>query len=486
MKILIASSEYYPLTNNQDVSEFVSGLAGMLSQLGHDVRVILPAYPDAINAALPIDTVCSLELAGCEETVRILQADKRKFGLPVYLVEAKAMFSRHGHPYLDAHGQPRTDNLERFSMFSQVIFMMSLNQAGINWKPEVVHLNDWQTGTASALLAQDWNRPATIFSCHNLTANFNFDPALLGPLKLPSWLKDNHNSQVNNLFSPTMTGLNYSDIVVTASNSAAALPASIKKSANHIFNIAALPASDRWNPANDRYIHQSYDASTIDLKAANKSALQTGLDLSKDEKSCLITLFSDITDDRFDSQLVHIDTIEPMLKKHPVQLVICSRQTQFSEALEKLRNRYPNRIAMCNNLSEKLLHEIVAGSDVALFSNENLLTRLLPLACCRYGTVPVLGKGSDSTGGITDASAENLMKNLASGFLYTSSRPEILLPIFEKLINYFFRTGPWWKKLSQKCMQQFAINQQDNLNTAHQYLESYQFAIDNPVSNPDK
>lgn len=65
-------------------------------------------------------------------------------------------------------------------------------------------------------------------------------------------------------------------------------------------------------------------------------------------------------------------------------------------------------------------------------------------------------------------------------------RTETLLPILEKLINYYFRTGPWWKKLSQKCMQQFAINQQDNLNTAHQYLESYQFAIDNPVSNPDK
>ena len=57
MKILIASSEFYPLTNNQDVSEFVSGLAGTLAQLGHDVRVILPAYPEAINAALPLSLI---------------------------------------------------------------------------------------------------------------------------------------------------------------------------------------------------------------------------------------------------------------------------------------------------------------------------------------------------------------------------------------------------------------------------------------------
>ena len=105
--------------------------------------------------------------------------------------------------------------------------MMSLNQTGINWKPDVVHLNDWLTGLASALLAQDWNRPATVFSCHNLTAGFNFPVEMLDPVKLPAAIKNSHSSLVNKLFSPGMAGLNYSDIVVTASDSAAALTASI-------------------------------------------------------------------------------------------------------------------------------------------------------------------------------------------------------------------------------------------------------------------
>ncbi|MEJ2213059.1 MAG: glycogen/starch synthase [Gammaproteobacteria bacterium] len=486
MKILIASSEFYPLTNNQDVSEFVSGLAGTLAQLGHDVRVILPAYPEAINAALPIESISTLELVGCEESVRILQADKKKFDLPVYLVEAKTMFSKRGNPYLDTNGVPRTDNLERFAMFSQVIFMMSLNQTGINWKPDVVHLNDWQTGLASALLAQDWNRPATVFSCHNLTADFNFPVEMLDPLKLPAAIKNSQSSLVNKLFSPGMAGLNYSDVVVTASDSSAALPASIKKPANHIFNIKALPDASRWSPANDRHIPQSYDASTSNLKSKNKTAIQNQLNLTKDEKSCLVTIFSDLTDDRFNSELIHFDMLEPLLEKHPVQLVLCNRQAEFLKPLQTLSERYPNRLAICNKLSEKLLHEVISGSDVALFSNENLLTRLLPLSCCRYGTLPVIGKSSDATGGICDASGENLMKNLATGFLYTNSRSELLLPILEKLVQYYLRTGPWWKKLSEKCMQQFAVNQHDHLSTAHQYLESYQFAIDNPVSNPDK
>ena len=60
------------------------------------------------------------------------------------------------------------------------------------------------------------------------------------------------------------------------------------------------------------------------------------------------------------------------------------------------------------------------------------------------------------------------------------------LEVAEKLVKYHGRTGPWWKKLAINCMEQFRPNQQARLEFTQQYLECYQFAIDNPASNPDQ
>ena len=279
MKILFACSEYFPLMRTNDVADFAAGLTGAIGQLSHDIRVVIPAYPEAVNAARPLETLTTLEFAGCEETIRLLKGKVAGQTFPVYLVDAPGMFARHGHPYKDAQGSLRPDNLKRFALFSQAVSMIALNHAGLSWRPDVVHCNDWQTGLVPVLLAQDWNRPATVFSPHQVSTKQANAQSALADLRIPAVIKQSANCLVGGLFSTLKTGISYSDAVVSSSENFAARYADLPiadefKSAFRILGerfVGIQPALDenRWNPVNDDYIQQSFDTTTVYLKERN-------------------------------------------------------------------------------------------------------------------------------------------------------------------------------------------------------------------------
>lgn len=490
MKILFAISEYHPLMRTDDAADFAASLTQAIGQLSHDIRVILPGYPEAVNAALPVETVTTLDFAGYEDAVRLLKGNIDGIEFPVYLVEAPALFSHHGHPYIDVEGNRRKDNLSRFTMFSQAVNVIALNHAGLNWKPDIVHCNDWQTGLIPALLAQDWNRPATVFSCHHLSDKDHFELDKLNGLKLPAQLKTSPHCQVENLFSPLKSGLMYSDMVVTTNKTPASVHAdylsAFSSRGERLKVIDPALDENRWNPSSDKFISQPYDTSTFELKTRNKTNLQNSLDLVENDKACLITIFGDITDDEDNTDHLQLAFIDKLLTQEQVQLIFNCRKVHSSKIEENLKQQYSNRVTLRNNVSEKELHRMIAGSDAVIFPQTSLITHLMPQACCRYGTVPMLSKQAANIPLMTEATSENLMKGRATGFFFTDNATDSMDQVAEKLVKYHGRSGPWWKKLAVNCMQEFAIDQQARLEFTHQYLECYQFAIDNPASNPDQ
>lgn len=248
-----------------------------------------------------------------------------------------------------------------------------------------------------------------------------------------------------------------------------------------------IPALDetRWNPANDKLITQPYDAATIDLKAPNKLTLQQKFNL-EESANCLVSVFSELTRDDMDEEHLSVDFLTFLLEKTQIQLLVCCQTPKGLAAEKQLEASFPGRVSLVNLPDEKLLHQIIAGSDVAIFGNEKKLTRQLPRACCRYGTVPMLGQSLGHAESIVNATSENLMKNTATGFVYKDNHLETLLETAERLVKYHARSGPWWKKLAANCMTEFVATPQNRLEFAHQYLECYQYAIDNPTSNPDQ
>ncbi len=496
MKILFACSEYFPLTRTNDVADFAAGLTGTIGQLSHDIRVIMPAYPEAVNAARPLETLTTLEFAGCDETIRLLKGKIAGQTFPVYLVDAPGLFARHGHPYKDAKGSLRRDNLKRFALFSQAVSMIALNHAGLSWRPDIVHCNDWQTGLIPALLAQDWNRPATVFSNHQISTIEAHALAELDELKLPAVIKHSANCQIGGLFSTLKAGISYSDVVVSSSETFASryeslpiadeLKSAFRKLGDRFIGIQPALDENRWSPVNDEYIQQPFDTATFELKSRNKLALQQRFKLPETAAPITITVFDEITEFRDNDELIQSVVLQDLLQEENCQLILCCDTLKPGPILNNLAQSYPQQVSICLQPDEEDLHYLVAGSDAAVFSNEKRLTRLLPDACWHYGTATVLGNTLESHVGIIDATSENLMRNTANAFMYKNTLVGEMLPTMQRMTRYYHRTGPWWKKLAINIMDQAAIKPQAAIQSAHQYLECYQFAIDNPASNPDQ
>ena len=102
-------------------------------------------------------------------------------------------------------------------MFSQAVAAIGLNQANLNWQPDIVHCNDWQTGLVPALLSQSQQRPATVFTIHNLAYQGNVLYNAYKDLNLPDALFHADGLEFWGQASFIKGGLAFSDRVNTVS-----------------------------------------------------------------------------------------------------------------------------------------------------------------------------------------------------------------------------------------------------------------------------
>ena len=170
-KILFATSEAHPLIKTGGLADVAASLPRALLKLGHDVRILLPAYESIANVLLSanekgLKKVSDFIIWG--ELITIWKTRLPGARVTVYLVDIPQFSARVGNPYVGADGNDWPDNHWRFFLFAKAAEAIALNQADLDWQPDIVHCNDWQTGLIPALLAQSEIKPATVFTIHNL------------------------------------------------------------------------------------------------------------------------------------------------------------------------------------------------------------------------------------------------------------------------------------------------------------------------------
>ncbi|MEJ2327641.1 MAG: glycogen/starch synthase, partial [Chromatiaceae bacterium] len=70
LRILMATSEAHPLIKTGGLADVTAALPTALRQLGHDARLIIPAYPMAVKHIRELKTLCDMKLASGRTTVR--------------------------------------------------------------------------------------------------------------------------------------------------------------------------------------------------------------------------------------------------------------------------------------------------------------------------------------------------------------------------------------------------------------------------------
>ena len=191
MRILFASSEAHPLIKTGGLADVSGSLPAVLARMGHDVHLVLPA--DAIvKRAKRWHQAAEIELPGVARRVGLLSGRLPGTEVTTWLIDEPLYFDRAGDPYQAPNGQDWPDNHLRFGLFSRAIAALAQGAGPHAWKPDILHCNDWQTGLAPALLADQPDRPHMVFTIHNLSYQGLFPMSSFVELNLPGklWVPD--------------------------------------------------------------------------------------------------------------------------------------------------------------------------------------------------------------------------------------------------------------------------------------------------------
>src|SRR2546426_1302298 len=166
LKILILAAEIVPFAKVGGLADVVGALPKALQELGHDVRLAMPRYgqvkPERFELANVLDAV-TVGMASFREQVSVCQGTIGN-GIPVYMIDAPRYFDRE-----NIYGY--TDDGERFILFCRAALEA---MRALNWSPDIIHCNDWQTGIVPNWMHTVYRddpffaNAATVYTIHNL------------------------------------------------------------------------------------------------------------------------------------------------------------------------------------------------------------------------------------------------------------------------------------------------------------------------------
>ena len=459
--ILFASSEAHPLVKTGGLADVAASLPAALRDLGHDARLIIPAYPQAKRLVRELRVLSELGLRGTQGPVSLLGGLLPDRDLPVYLVEAPAYFCREGNPYTDVSGGDWGDNPERFLLFARVLARVALGLPTLDWRPDVLHCNDWQTGLAPAFLDRYEERPATVFTVHNLAYQGVFDRATFDRLALPPALWSIGGVEFHQRMSFLKGGIVFSDRINTVSPTYAqeartaqygcGLDGLLRQLGQRFHGILNGIDYRTWDPLSDANLAQNYDRNSLELKAANKLALQHHFNLPSDENRLVLGHIGRLVEQKGVDLI--LDLIPRFIEQNNIQLVI---QGEGDRALEKrlleLAAQYPDQLSVRVGYDEGRAHLIEAGSDLFLMPSRFEPCGLNQMYSLRYGTVPVVRRTGGLADTVVDTTEDSVAKQEATGFIFDDADAEALWSAIERALRLYREEPSAWRQLMQNGM----------------------------------
>jgi starch synthase len=489
LNVLFCASEALPLIKTGGLADVAGSLPSAIRALGHDVRLFLPAYPRAVQKARDLRPAASLRLPGQPRPVRLLRGTVGQ-DTPLYLVDAPWYFDRPGNPYLGPEGRDWDDNAERFTLYCRTAVELAMGRAGLDWRPDVVHANDWQTGLLPPLVAMEGReRPGTLLTIHNLAYRGMFDRATFNRLGLPEPLWSPDGMEFHNQLSLLKGGIVFSDLVTTVSPTYAreictpALGYGMEGLLRHLGNrlVGVLNGADygHWNPAADPHIAQAYDADTFHLKRVNKLALQREMELPEDEQAMVFGQIGRLVEQKgLDLILTVLPSI--MQRAHTQMVILGSGDRALERGVRAAADRYPGRVAIHLGYDEALAHRVEAGCDCFLMPSRFEPCGLNQIYSLRYGAVPLVRRTGGLADTVVDASPETIANGTATGFVFNHPDPAGLWHAVDRALMMWEGSPDQWRRIAVTGMRQdFSWDR-----SARRYLDLYRRAMAEPLLHP--
>lgn len=404
MNILFATSELTPLAKTGGLGDVAAALPAELRRAGHSVSIVLPAYRE-VREALPHmeDTGLGLTipLGRAQVVARIYEAATRE-GVKLFLVRRDEFFDRGGF-YGNEEGD-YTDNAARFIFFAKAAAELA---SRIRPRPEVLHLNDWQTAFAASWVRHRRLPLATVLTIHNLAYQGVFAPWDHELTNLPDGDFNPREFEFYGHLNLLKAGLVHADRLTTVSPSYAreiqgeamgcGLDGVLRGRADALTGILNGIDTGGWDPAADPHLEHPFSAGRMAGKKKNRAALLERFGLEAGPKAPVFACISRLVPQK---GLDLVAELAPEIVSRGGCLVLLgSGQKELEDAFAALAAAHPRQVGVRIGFDEPLAHLIEAGADFFLMPSRFEPCGLNQMYSQRYGTVPVV----TATGGLADS-----------------------------------------------------------------------------------
>ncbi len=456
IRVLFATSEVYPLVKTGGLADVSASLPEALCRLEYDVHILLPGYPGAVKAAREAGSRRKVRFRIGQYEVSLWQTRLPGTAVTLWLMDCPPLFDRPGNPYQNEEGRDWWDNAHRFELFCKVGAMMAVGEAGLSWRPDVVHCNDWQTALIPVFLEHYPHRPGTVFTIHNLAYQGIFPQETFRSLGLPDSLWRWDLLEFYGQLSFIKGGLVFSDRITTVSPEYAreiqtpeyghGLDGVLSHRKDRLTGILNGIDTRVWNPEEDPELAFRYGLDHLKNKAQCQAQLQRELGLKVDGGP-LLGFIGRLVEQKGVDWLIEVI---PTLLERGCQLVLLgSGEARYEEPLKQLAREWPGQMSLTLGYNEGLSHRITAGCDMFLMPSRFEPCGLNQMYSLRYGTIPVV----HAVGGLSDTvlDPEEASPRKANGFRFKEPDGQALLAAIERALEYY-GDRKLWRRLQQNGM----------------------------------
>lgn len=449
IEVLSVASEAYPLIKTGGLADVVGALPAALAPHGVSMRVLLPGYPKVMAGLADGRQVLWFEdfFGG---TARLVAG--RANGLDVIAIDAPHLYDRPGNPYVGPDGKDWPDNWQRFAALSFVAYELS-SGAIEGYMPDILHCHDWQSGLAPAYVA--FNAPTkvkTVMTVHNIAFQGVFGWDVFNGLRLDFRAANTGAIEYFGNIGYLKAGLQVADAVTTVSPTYAhemrtaaygmGLEGLLQNRADSVSGILNGIDANEWNPGADPALAQTYTASTIQERAANKRALEERFGLEAGDGP----IFSVVSRLTWQKGLDMLPGEVDSLVAHGGRLIVLgSGDAEIENGFAGAALRHPGKVGVVIGYDEKLSHLIQGGADAILIPSRFEPCGLTQLYGLRYGCVPVVSRVGGLADTVIDANEAAVEAGVATGVVFSPATQEALGEAIRRTIALYARPKVWHK-----------------------------------------
>lgn len=419
MDILFASSEAYPFFASGGLGDVAGSLPISLRRRKANVRVILPLYGDMAaewRKKLKYITNFMVPVGWRNQYCGLFELSRQ--GVVYYFLDNEYYFKRRG-----LYGF--YDDGERFAFFSRAILEALFH---IDFKPNIIHCNDWQTALVPVYLnlyyrhLEQYAGIKTVFTIHNIQYQGRYGLEMLEET-IGIGRKDAYLVEFDGDVNYMKGAIECADKVTTVSPTYAqeildpwyahGLDSFLRKKQYKLCGILNGIDTAVYNPADDPNIAAHYSADDFAPgKAACKEDLRAVFGLEQND-SPVIGMVTRLVSHKGLDLVRHV---ADNLINEGFQLVILgSGEYTFESFFSELAARRPGMAGVRIGFVPELARKIYAGSDMFLMPSKSEPCGLSQMVALRYGSVPIVRQ----TGGLRDT-IQDSGDGVGNGFTFLS------------------------------------------------------------------